>query len=198
MQNLKKEIIEFWFGPDFEKHPLQNAKKWFEKSASFDALVSDKFKDQVEHTLIGDFDEWKQTAPGSMAMILLTDQFSRNIFRGTKESFAYDSIGLATAKEGIARGFDKELTWIERTFFYLPFEHAEDLALQEKSILLFQGLMKDVPKEYIYHADEALDYAVKHWEIIKLFGRFPHRNAILNRISTEEELEFLKQPGSSF
>lgn len=191
-----EEIIKFWFGKNIEVDPLQNMDKWFTKNPVFDAIVSDRFKPSLQK--LDELSAWKESPKGSMAYILLTDQFPRNIFRNQKTSFSFDSLALEEAKNGIQDGFDQELSWIERCFYYLPFEHSENLEMQEESLKQFQALQRFVPKAFADYGDEVYDYAVKHWEMIKRFGRFPHRNKILKRESTPEEIEFLKQPGSSF
>lgn len=130
---------------------------------------------------------WQATPLASLALVIVLDQFPRNMFRGTPQAFASDPLALAAARTSIDRGFDRSFSKVERTFAYLPFQHAEDLASQRRSLALFQAL------------DPAqLEYARRHYEIVARFGRFPHRNAVLGRESTSEETEFLKQPGSSF
>lgn len=190
-------IIEFWFGKDFRKNPLQKQDTWFTKDPSFDAVVAKTYGSMLESAPTK-AREWNATAEGSMAFILLTDQFPRNIHRGKPEAFAYDSFALDAAKNGVDRGFDQELHWVQRVFYYLPFEHSEDLAMQERSLELFQSLVMGASKDYVDTVSENYDYAVRHWEIIKRFGRFPHRNAILGRASTAEEVAFLQEPNSSF
>ncbi len=192
------DIIEFWFGSNLEKDPLSHSKKWFEKDSVFDAEISELFKPELAKVKDGDFATWNETGKGSLAYILLTDQFPRNIFRNQVTSFSFDPYALIAAKYGVETGLDQELSWIERSFYYLPFEHSEDLEMQEMSLLHFQNLQRSSPKMYLDYGDEIYDYAIKHWEIIKRFGRFPHRNAILKRESTPEEIEFLKQPDSTF
>jgi uncharacterized protein (DUF924 family) len=135
----------------------------------------------------GELDRWKATPLASLALVIVLDQFSRNMFRETPRAFSADSPALAVAASVIERGFDRLLSPVERTFMYLPFEHAEDLAAQRRSLALFEALDPD-----------DMQYVKRHYEIIARFGRFPHRNAILGRESTAEEIEFLKQPGSSF
>lgn len=193
-----QDILEFWFGKNITKDPLQNANDWFTKNADYDAEIAEQFKPTLEKINAGGHADWNLNAQGSLAYILVTDQFPRNIFRNQKTSFSFDPIALTAAIHGIQKGYDQELSWIERCFYYLPFEHAEDLKMQELSLLYFQNLQRAIPKMYLDHGDEVYDYAIKHWEIIKRFGRFPHRNAILKRTSTPEEIEFLKQPGSAF
>ena len=193
-----KSIIQFWFGENIEAEPLQNSKKWFKKDPDFDANISNSFGKLLSRAGQGEFEDWKQTAEGSMAFILLTDQFPRNIYRNKKEAFSFDHLALATSKKGIEKELDKKLSWVMRTFFYLPLEHSESIDDQELSTSLFEKLLQEVPPKYNDYAAEIFEYAAKHWEIIKRFGRFPHRNEVLGRSSTTEEKEFLKLPRSSF
>lgn len=193
-----QDILDFWFGKDLKKNPLKNVKDWFAKNTDFDADIAEQFTPTLEKIAAGEHADWNLTAKGSMAYILVTDQFPRNIYRNQPESFSFDTLALTVARHGVAQGFDQELSWIERCFYYLPFEHAEDLETQETSLLAFQNLQRSIPKQYLDYGDEVYDYAIKHWEIIKRFGRFPHRNLILQRESTPEEIAFLKEPGSSF
>lgn len=182
------EILEFWFPPGTAaKRP-----EWFGKDPGFDRTIRERFGAAIEAALAGAFEEWCGTARGALARILLLDQFTRNAFRGTPKAFAGDAAALATAGNAVERGFDRELGPCERWFMYLPFEHAESLAVQDRSIALFRAL-----------ADESdladpLEWAIRHRAIIERFGRFPHRNPILGRESTADELAFLREPGSSF
>ena len=192
------EILEFWFGDSLEKDPLKNASHWFKKDPEFDMDISEKFKDLLPQAQEGKLDDWKKTPQGSLAFIILTDQFPRNIFRNQKTSFAFDGIALTTSKETIEKKLDKSMHWVERVFCYMPLMHSETLKDQEQSLLLYQNLLRETPKPYKDSVENNYDYAMKHYEIIHRFGRFPHRNQILKRESTEEENEFLKQPGSSF
>jgi uncharacterized protein (DUF924 family) len=140
-----------------------------------------------ERAARGELDPWRATPLASLALLVILDQFPRNMFRGTARAFATDPRALAAAGSALARGFDRLLSPSERTFVYLPFEHAEDLAAQRRSLALFEALD---PND--------MEYVKRHYEIIARFGRFPHRNAVLGRESTAEEIEFLKRPGSSF
>jgi len=135
----------------------------------------------------GELDRWRSTPLAALALIVVLDQFSRNMFRETPRAFVGDPAALAAAASVIERGFDRLLSAQERTFVYMPFEHSEDLAAQRRSLALFEALD---PND--------MEYAKRHHEIIARFGRFPHRNAVLGRESTPEEIEFLKRPGSSF
>ncbi len=187
-----EEILEFWFGkPDDPDRPKVR-KFWFKKNTEFDEEVRSRFLDTYEQAAAGQLDSWKEEPSTCLALIILLDQFPRNIFRGQPQAFATDPQALATAKYAVNRGFDRELLPVQRWFVYMPFEHSEELADQQRSVELF-GTLKDDPG-----LEQGIDYAMRHLRAIERFGRFPHRNAILGRESTPEEVEFLKQPGSSF
>jgi uncharacterized protein (DUF924 family) len=146
----------------------------------------------------GKLDDWAQHARGRLALILLFDQFPRNMYRDTPRAFACDPLARRLALDGIAAGADRSLRAIERVFFYLPLEHSESVELQERSVTLFTALAAGVPGADRKTFAGYLDFAVRHRDVIHRFGRFPHRNHILDRDSTPEETAFLKQPGSSF
>ncbi|MBW3586625.1 MAG: DUF924 domain-containing protein [Cyanobacteria bacterium 0813] len=186
------EVLDFWFGrsnsPEFGKVH----KKWFEKDADFDAEVRSRFLQQYELAASGQLDSWHDSPENCLALILLLDQFPRNMFRGTPQAFATDNKALATAEYAVNNKFDRELLTVQKLFIYLPFEHSEDLETQQKSVELFRQL-SGAPD-----SGSAVEYAMQHLEIIQRFGRFPHRNQILGRETTPEEAEFLRQPGSGF
>jgi uncharacterized protein (DUF924 family) len=182
------EVLAFWFGQgaDYGKRH----KRWFEKSAALDAEVTRRYRDlcdQLAHER-----EWLDAPRERLARVIVLDQFPRHIYRGTARAFATDGLALATANLAVERGDDTPLLPVERLFLYLPFEHSEALVEQERAC----ELMK--PLAVFAETDDAYRYAIAHGEVIKRFGRFPHRNGILGRASTPEELEFLKRPGSSF
>jgi uncharacterized protein (DUF924 family) len=182
------EILDFWFAQGQDATYAQRRKVWFTKNPSFDQAIRTRFQADYELAATGELVDWQNTAQGCLALILLLDQFPRNMFRGEAQSFATDSQALAVAQQAIAQGFDQELPPIQRMFIYLPFEHSERLEHQHQAVQGMQALqIKDVT-----------DYALKHQAVIARFGRFPHRNKILGRSNTPEEEEFLKQPGSSF
>jgi len=160
---------------------------WFTKSEPFDAEVRRRFLPLWEKASRGELDRWRSAPLASLALIVVLDQFPRNMFRGTPRAFSSDPMAIAAARSALERSFDRLLSPHERTFMYLPFEHAEDLAAQRRSLALFEALD---PND--------MEYARRHYEIIARFGRFPHRNAVLGRESTAEEVTFLKQVGSSF
>ncbi len=184
------EILHFWF-TDPDGTVGKNRKVWFSKDPEFDAAVRDRFLAAYHQAAAGELDSWQQTASGCLALILLLDQFPRNMFRGQPASFATDEKALAVAHGAIAQGFDRTLPLIQRWFVYLPFMHSEDLDIQRQSVELFRQFAEDPETQSSY------PYAIKHLEVIQRFGRFPHRNVILGRENTPQETEFLKQPGSS-
>ncbi|MBF8302770.1 MAG: hypothetical protein HW396_1051, partial [Candidatus Dadabacteria bacterium] len=154
----------------------------------------------LELAVGGKLKSWENTPRGTLALIILLDQFSRNIYRGTAKAFSQDSLALYVCLRGIEKGFDKRLHPVERLFLYMPLEHSEDLEMQKKSVEYFSMLEKlfPAPPSLASMVSEFKKYAGMHYVIIERFGRFPHRNEILGRKSTPEEIEFLKQPGSSF
>ena len=180
-------MLDFWFGAPGSRERGRPRRAWFRKSEPFDAEIRRRFLITWERAARGELERWQATPLASLALIVVLDQFPRNMFRGTARAFASDSPALAAARNMIALEFDRLLSPVERWFAYLPFEHAEDLAAQRRSLALFHAL-----------DPEDMRYAKRHYEIIARFGRFPHRNAALGRESTAEEIEFLKRPGSSF
>ncbi len=176
----------------------ERVKFWFSPEERTDLYIREEFEKDLLVSLNGEFDSWKESPGGCRALILLWDQFPRNMYRDTPRSFAYDMLAQNLCLKGIATKLDRKLDLIERVFFYLPLEHAEDLEIQKKSVLYFTELVKEAPPELKKDAVGFCDYAVRHFKIVQQFRRFPHRNAILHRPSTPSELEFFKQPGSSF
>jgi uncharacterized protein (DUF924 family) len=174
-----RSVLEFWFRCNEER------KEWFRKDPAFDDEIRARFLALHEEGARGALEDWKRSARECLALIVLLDQFPRNMFRESARAFATDPLALEAARHAVAAGYDRALGEVERTFVYLPFEHSENLADQEMALELFGG-----------HAN--YEWARKHWEIIRRFGRFPHRNAVLGRQSTPAEIEFLKEPGSGF
>ena len=193
-------LLEFWFGkePTTAQSLQARSKIWFSKNPDFDSEVRTRFEQPLLSFETFLWKTWPKTPRGVLASIILLDQVPRNIYRNDPRSFQWDPIALELSKNGIEQKADLDLELIERVFFYLPLEHSEVLADQEKSVVQFQNLLRDTPRELDSQFSENLDYAVKHWEIIQQFGRFPHRNKILGRQSTPEEEVFLRKPGSSF
>lgn len=192
-------ILEFWFGDILDGGGMTAAHRqlWFGKDAATDREISERFSALLEPARNGEL-RWEATPRGRLAQVVLFDQFPRNIYRDRPEAFSFDALALSAAEQALAAGDDQRVGPLERVFFYLPFEHAENLALQERSVGLFRALADSAPVARRQAYAGFLDYAIRHRDIIARFGRFPHRNSILGRTSTAEEIEFLQQPGSSF
>ncbi len=174
-------ILTFWF---VETSP----KQWWKVDPRFDATVRERFSALHRSAFLGELWEWRQQARGRLAEIIVLDQFPRNMYRGTAQAFASDPMALALAQEAVASGHDQALPPKERAFLYMPYQHSESRAVHVESERLFAALGQR----------EQYDFALRHKAIIDRFGRYPHRNAVLGRQSTPEELQFLTEPGSSF
>ena len=185
-------VLDFWFAPEGATLPADGRPEWFRKDDAFDDAIRTRFRTVIAEALAGGLGDWCATPRGALARVVVLDQFTRNVFRGTPQAFAGDARALATANDAIARGFDVALSAHERRFLYMPFEHSESPADQERSVALFEALARETG------LDDPVDWAVRHADVIRRFGRFPHRNAILGRPSTDEELAYLAQPGSGF
>ena len=191
------EVLDFWFGAP----PLAPRAEWFRKTDAFDAMVRARFAAVVDEALAGALPAgWHATLQGRLAQIVVLDQFTRNLFRGSARAFAGDAQALALARSMVGSGEHAALHPLQRWFVYLPFEHAEDLSLQHESVRLFSALAADAPagSELAASLGDALDYAHRHRDVIVRFGRYPHRNAALARPSSAEERAWLLQPGSGF
>jgi uncharacterized protein (DUF924 family) len=171
------EVLDFWFQRD--------RKAWFAKDERFDAEIRARFLPLYERAAAGGLPDWLEEPRRCLALVIVLDQFPRNLFRGSARAFAADPLAREAARTIVDRGWDREYSPDERTFAYLPFEHSESIEDQERSLILFKG-------------GENFEWARKHYDIVRRFGRFPHRNAALGRASTLEEEEFLKQQGSGF
>ena len=195
-----EEILTFWFGsnPDDTMVAKEKSALWWSKNPEVDAEILQRFESSVNRAAAGELYAWESNPRGRLALILLTDQFPRNIYRNSPGAFAHDSKALAWCLDGIQQRLDLKLRPIERVFFYLPLEHAESLEYQEQSVKYFGEMVSNVGPEQKQTFQEYLDFAVRHRDVIARFGRFPHRNKILGRVSTPEELAFLAEPGSSF
>jgi uncharacterized protein (DUF924 family) len=186
------EILDFWFGSPKSVDYGKERSLWFTKNPEFDRHLGEYFLSDYEQAARGELDYLQTSPQGYLALILLLDQFGRNIFRGTPKSFATDAKALSVAKSAVDQECDRALLPVQRWFIYLPFEHSENLADQERCVELFATLA-DHPA-----SANTISYALRHKAVIERFGRFPHRNKILGRTNTTAETEFLKQPGSSF
>ena len=200
-------IIAFWFGSDVKSDEAaqvvaaRQAALWWGKDAATDQIIKTRFEETLLAASNNALDHWAETAEGLLALILLLDQFSRNIYRGTNKAFAFDELAQQCCHLGLAQGFDQALTPLQRVFFYLPLEHAEDIDDQEHALQLFRALAKQAGKDAPESKTTFDEYALfcqRHHAVIARFGRFPHRNAILGRDSSAEEIAFLKEPNSSF
>ena len=188
------EILSFWFGePRNDQHYYEERRKlWFAADSHIDQDIRNRFLGDYEQAVVQKLKEGVVTSRSALARILLYDQFPRNMFRGTPYAFATDALAREITSYLLQTQEDQQLRPIERLFVYLPFMHSEDLIDQQRSVSLFQQLAQHDPLV------DSVSYALRHHEIITRFGRFPHRNAILGRSSTPEEIEFLQQPNSSF
>ncbi|MEM6449454.1 MAG: DUF924 family protein [Cyanobacteria bacterium P01_D01_bin.105] len=194
-------ILTFWFGAPDSKAFGQYRKQWFLKNDEFDRQIRQRFITDIEKAASGDYDHWQSSAHSSaesaMALLLLLDQFPRNVYRGSPQSFATDGKASQVASYLVDTGLDQTMPPVYRFFVYVPFEHQEAIASQNRAVALMSALVNTTP-----NLDEGLknglDFAIRHRDVIKRFGRFPHRNEILGRPSTAEEAAFLQQPGSRF
>ncbi len=204
-----QDVLDFWFGEPGSEGAAAgavsagngreaarsgaNRKAWFAKEPAFDQAVQARFAQLYQDAIKGRLDGWRDTAAGALALTVVLDQFPHHLFRDTARAFEADAKALALAEEAVGKGFDQQVLPVQRVFFYLPFEHSEDMARQDRAVALFARLASENPGFRDY-----LDYAHQHREVIARFGRFPHRNELLGRASTSAEREFLKQPGSRF
>ncbi len=176
-----EEVLSFWFeesGPE----------EWWNSDPRFDAAIRSRFGTLHDRAVRGELYAWRDTPQGRLAEIIVLDQFSRNLYRDDPRAFAADGMALALAQEAVRTGADQAVSPDRRRFFYMPYEHSESAGIHEAAIPLFESL--DEP--------ETLDFEMRHKAIIDRFGRYPHRNRVLGRPSTEEEIAFLREPGSSF
>ena len=185
---LAREILDFWFG---ESPPIER-NYWFRKDSAFDAAIRDRFGATIAAACAGAFGEWCHDPHGALARVIVLDQFTRNVYRGTPDTFSGDERALATSEGAIDQGFDRRLGPYERWFLCMPFVHSEDRVMQDRGIALFTALAAETG------LDSPLPWTKRHAEVIRRFGRFPHRNVILGRASTPEEVAFLTTPGSTF
>ncbi|MDO5289635.1 MAG: DUF924 family protein [Pseudomonadota bacterium] len=194
------DVLAFWLGAyPLSLEAMQRVQgQWFRKDEAFDARLREHFAPTLAAALRGELDAWVTQPEGRLALLIVLDQFTRNAFRGQPGSFAGDARALALAQEGLALGHDQHVPPMARIFCYLPLEHAEDLACQARSVALFAALAADPQAQPRAFFEATLDYARRHEEVIRRFGRFPHRNAILRRDSSAEERAYLAQPGSGF
>lgn len=195
MNETIERILEYWFGgfPDAYSADLTRQEIWFEEGHNYDQEIFIKFGDVYQRAVDGELEHWLDMPRGRLAVIILLDQFSRHIHRGYAEAFAQDEKAQAICLEGIGAGDDFNLHPVERSFFYLPLEHAEDSEKQKWSVQAYNQLLADVPESHQQPYREMLEYAMRHHYVIESFGRFPELNEILGRESSEEELKFIEE-----
>lgn len=193
-------ILDYWFGAPGSALEISSRQSalWFGKLPEKDREVSERFTDTYNAAISGALDHWAASPRGRLALVIVLDQFPHHIHRDTALAFAHDATSLALSMATLTHGEDKQLTRIERVFLCLPLEHAESIAMQEVSVAQYQQLVTEADEFERALFNNYLDYAQKHRDVIVRFGRFPHRNALLGRLSSPEELAFLKQPGSRF
>ena len=186
-----EDVLGFWFGRSGEGGYGTFREEWFRKDAAFDEEIRERFLGLYEEAASGEHDDWREDARGAVALVIVLDQFPRNMFRSDPRTYGTDEKALEAARYAVERALDRELRPLERWFLYMPFMHSEEIEDQDLALDLFRRLGK------VGEADPA-PYAEGHRDIIARFGRFPHRNATLGRETTVEEAEFLRGPGSSF
>ena len=194
MHPRAEALLEHWLGPQNERDAPSQAlrQRWFQKSLEYDAWLLREHGADLEAAERGELDAWADTPRGRLALVILLDQITRNVRRDSGAMFDNDDKALALARAAVDRGEDRGLYAAERNFLYMPFMHSESLADQERSVELFTSLAKDAP------ALDAVQWAVRHRDVIARFGRFPHRNNLLDRTSTPDEVLYLQQPGAGF
>jgi len=200
MSEKYTEILNFWFGSDFTHGmPSHNRNAlWFEAKQETDQIISARFSNDIQAAALGRYDDWCSQAEARLALIILLDQFPRNIYRGTAQAFSYDEQASELCLEGLKLSQDQQLIPAYRSFFYMPLEHSESLPHQQRCVKLFHTLYRSAAPAIAEAIKSNLAFAQQHLEIIEKFGRFPHRNAVLNRPSTPQELAFLEKTGLNF
>lgn len=194
-----QEVLDFWFGELGEEVTVSDRNAlWFKGGEDTDQLIAKRFQSLVSRAGRGELSHWAEQPKGSLALIILLDQFTRNIYRGLSAAFRYDPLALAICKRGLAKNQDEVLSPIERVFFYLPLEHSETVEDQEEAVFRFGRLRQSVSPAHAVVFDGFYQYAVTHHDVVKRFGRFPHRNAVHGRLSTQEELDWLQEGGHRF
>jgi len=195
-----QKVLQFWFGSDLDSAAAvrSRCRLWFGRNDSFDAEIARRYARLPDDALGSALDHWQRDIRSSLALAVVLDQFPRNLYRGTARAFAFDAHALQHASACVDRRYDRDVRAIEAMFFYLPFEHAEEAGAQERSVALFTQLLDRAPGSILERFEEFLDYARRHRDVINRFGRFPHRNRLLGRQSTAEELDYLASGGEHF
>ena len=200
MRETPDGILEFWFEGAAEdpSKAMQRSAFWFQADAGVDEDISRRFSASLRCAARGDLAAWEQAAPSCLALVILLDQFPRNIYRGMAEAFQHDPKALDVATRGVEAGYLEQFSPVEQWMFILPFEHCEDISVQRVGIELFEGIVDRAGTEWEPSTRGSLDFARRHLEIIERFGRFPHRNDVLGRESTAAEQAYLVDGGESF
>ncbi|HSH42223.1 MAG TPA: DUF924 family protein [Arenicellales bacterium] len=192
-------VLEFWFGdPADPANVKERGKLWFSADQAVDERIRKRFGVLHEQAARGELEDWTGDPRAALALVVLLDQFTRNLYRGSAAAFSNDARALEISRDGVARGLGASLGVVERAFWYMPFQHCEDLEVQRRSVRLYRALVDDSPPQFKPFSENAYEFAVLHCEIIERFGRFPHRNELLGRSSTDEELEYLAGGGHRF
>lgn len=187
-----EEVLSFWFDYSSHDEPLYTRELWWQKDEIFDDTIRKRFSKLRHDAIAGKLNAWLETSKGTLAYIILIDQFSRNLLRESPEMYEHDNLALEAVLKGIDKGFDQSLSLTERVFFYMPFEHSENLEHQKISLQLFKNVLEEAPSEVKSIAENYYKFAEEHYSVIKKFNRFPHRNKIFGRASTKDETIFLK------
>ena len=193
---LMQQTHYFWFGALKDPNEAADEEKmklWFGFSSEMDEIVKKRYSQTLEDANNGKLDAWQESSQGTVTLIVILDQFSRQIHRKDEKAFSYDAKALAIAEAAVTRGQDKNMHMLEKIFCYMPYQHSEEMAMQEKSVALFESLLSHASKDQYEFATKGLKMAREHKDIISQFGRYPHRNEVLGRVSTEEEIKFLGQ-----
>ena len=194
------DVLDFWFADSLTNSGNLAARRavWFMGGSNVDQLITEKFGTLPDAALAGELQHWTTDTRNALALVLVLDQFPRNIYRDTARAYHYDAAGLDLALKIIDQGLNSDLHPIEQSFLFLPLQHSETIVEQTRAIQLYETLAAQSPDPYLESAKNSLDYAKRHCDIIRRFGRFPHRNATLGRESTEAEIEFLASGGETF
>lgn len=194
-----EQVLLTWFADEATgRLDLPQGKRWFRGGDALDKELKARFSSTIEAAASGQLDHWLQEPDSTLALIVLLDQFTRNIHRGTAAAFAYDAQALAACEHALDHGYDKSLPLTQRVFMYLPLEHDESMKSQERSVALYQQLVNEAPEDRQEFARNTLDYAQQHYQIIEQFGRYPYRNAVLGRTNTPEEAQWLSEQNTRF
>lgn len=192
-------VLDFWFGELHNNLPdKEHQKNWFSGGDSFDLLIKKKFTTTLLASSKGELDPWELTPRGRLAFVIVLDQFPRNIFRSTANAFLYDEKALSLARDGVEFGHDQPLRAAEKIFLYMPYQHSESLKIQEEGMALYRKLAAEASAEEKALCTEVLQFAERHYNLIQRFGRFPHRNKALGRLSTPQEESYLTNGGFRF